>query len=150
MGNRSTVFTGIAFENPFLLSSAPPSESESNILRAFEAGWGGQDHLDLHDRRSQPSPGTPRTCTETVRWRGPSSSTKKTLCHRPRSIRASAGGAFPSGCGRDHGTPGRRFPPACSRKRLAATLPPCRPAPALWREGGPTASARPDGKVTVG
>ena len=34
-------FTGIQFENPFLLSSAPPTESESNILRAFEAGWGG-------------------------------------------------------------------------------------------------------------
>jgi dihydropyrimidine dehydrogenase (NAD+) subunit PreA len=37
----STVFTGIGFENPFLLASAPPTESESNILRAFEAGWGG-------------------------------------------------------------------------------------------------------------
>ena len=37
----STVFTGLRFENPFLLSSAPPTESESNILRAFEAGWGG-------------------------------------------------------------------------------------------------------------
>src|SRR5947199_2446333 len=37
----STVFTGITFKNPFLLSSAPPTESESNILRAFEAGWGG-------------------------------------------------------------------------------------------------------------
>jgi dihydropyrimidine dehydrogenase (NAD+) subunit PreA len=34
-------FTGISFPNPFLLSSAPPTESESNILRAFEAGWGG-------------------------------------------------------------------------------------------------------------
>ena len=39
--NRSVNFTGIAFENPFLLSSAPPTESESNILRAFDAGWGG-------------------------------------------------------------------------------------------------------------
>jgi dihydroorotate dehydrogenase len=37
----SVEFTGIRFENPFLLSSAPPTESESNILRAFEAGWGG-------------------------------------------------------------------------------------------------------------
>jgi dihydropyrimidine dehydrogenase (NAD+) subunit PreA len=34
-------FTGLHFDNPFLLSSAPPTESESNILRAFEAGWGG-------------------------------------------------------------------------------------------------------------
>src|SRR6202162_3616463 len=37
----SVLFTGVRFENPFLLSSAPPTESESNILRAFEAGWGG-------------------------------------------------------------------------------------------------------------
>ncbi|HKD12508.1 MAG TPA: NAD-dependent dihydropyrimidine dehydrogenase subunit PreA [Thermoanaerobaculia bacterium] len=37
----SVDFTGLRFENPFLLSSAPPTESESNILRAFEAGWGG-------------------------------------------------------------------------------------------------------------
>ena len=37
----SVSFTGIRFANPFLLSSAPPTESESNILRAFEAGWGG-------------------------------------------------------------------------------------------------------------
>src|SRR5512140_4046692 len=37
----SVVFTGIRFENPFLLASAPPTESDTNILRAFEAGWGG-------------------------------------------------------------------------------------------------------------
>jgi dihydropyrimidine dehydrogenase (NAD+) subunit PreA len=37
----SVTFTGIRFQNPFLLSSAPPTESESNILRAFDAGWGG-------------------------------------------------------------------------------------------------------------
>ena len=37
----SVEFTGIRFANPFLLSSAPPTESESNILRAFGAGWGG-------------------------------------------------------------------------------------------------------------
>jgi len=41
MADRTTTFTGIRFENPFLLSSAPPTESESNIMRAFEAGWGG-------------------------------------------------------------------------------------------------------------
>jgi dihydroorotate dehydrogenase len=41
MPNRAVTFTGIEFENPFLLSSAPPTESESNILRAFDAGWGG-------------------------------------------------------------------------------------------------------------
>ncbi len=41
MADLATIFTGIRFENPFLLASAPPTESESNILRAFEAGWGG-------------------------------------------------------------------------------------------------------------
>src|SRR3990172_3981109 len=41
MADRSVTFTGIRFENPFLLSSAPPTESESNIQRAFEAGGGG-------------------------------------------------------------------------------------------------------------
>src|ERR1043165_1134055 len=37
----ATTFTGLAFENPFLLSSAPPTESDNNIMRAFDAGWGG-------------------------------------------------------------------------------------------------------------
>jgi dihydropyrimidine dehydrogenase (NAD+) subunit PreA len=37
----SVDFTGIRFENPFLLASAPPTESDSNIMRAFDAGWGG-------------------------------------------------------------------------------------------------------------
>lgn len=39
--NLSVKFTGLNFENPFLLASAPPTESDSNILRAFECGWGG-------------------------------------------------------------------------------------------------------------
>ena len=34
-------FTGLKFDNPFLLASAPPTESDSNIMRAFDAGWGG-------------------------------------------------------------------------------------------------------------
>jgi len=37
----SVSFTGIRFENPFMLSSAPPTESDTNIMHAFEAGWGG-------------------------------------------------------------------------------------------------------------
>ena len=37
----SVVFTGLRFENPFLLASAPPTESDGNIMRAFEAGGGG-------------------------------------------------------------------------------------------------------------
>jgi len=34
-------FTGLRLDNPFLLASAPPTESDSNIMRAFDAGWGG-------------------------------------------------------------------------------------------------------------
>jgi dihydropyrimidine dehydrogenase (NAD+) subunit PreA len=34
-------FTGLRFQNPFLLASAPPTESDTNIMRAFDAGWGG-------------------------------------------------------------------------------------------------------------
>jgi dihydroorotate dehydrogenase len=42
MGTELAVtFTGLRFENPFLLASAPPTESDTNIMRAFEAGWGG-------------------------------------------------------------------------------------------------------------
>src|SRR5688572_16586114 len=41
MANLSTVFTGIRFDSPFLLASAPPTESDANIMRAFEAGWAG-------------------------------------------------------------------------------------------------------------
>ena len=37
----STHFTGLDFVNPFVLASAPPTESKRKILRAFEAGWGG-------------------------------------------------------------------------------------------------------------
>jgi dihydropyrimidine dehydrogenase (NAD+) subunit PreA len=41
MADLSTIFTGIRFDNPFMLASAPPTESDANIMRAFESGWGG-------------------------------------------------------------------------------------------------------------
>ena len=41
MADLTTPFTGLKFENPFLLASAPPTESDANIMRAFDAGWGG-------------------------------------------------------------------------------------------------------------
>jgi dihydroorotate dehydrogenase len=37
----AVTFTGLKFANPFLLSSAPPTESDANIMRAFDVGWGG-------------------------------------------------------------------------------------------------------------
>ncbi|MEL7461807.1 MAG: tRNA-dihydrouridine synthase [Pseudomonadota bacterium] len=37
----TTHFTGLEFVNPFVLASAPPTESKRKIMKAFEAGWGG-------------------------------------------------------------------------------------------------------------
>ena len=39
-------FTGLRFDNPFLLASAPPTESDGNIMRAFDAGLGRRRHED--------------------------------------------------------------------------------------------------------
>jgi dihydropyrimidine dehydrogenase (NAD+) subunit PreA len=41
MSRLDVTFTGLRFENPFLLASAPPTGSDANIMRAFDAGWGG-------------------------------------------------------------------------------------------------------------
>ncbi|MEM6550329.1 MAG: tRNA-dihydrouridine synthase [Pseudomonadota bacterium] len=41
MNTLATTFTGLEFDNPFVLASAPPTESKRKILKAFEAGWGG-------------------------------------------------------------------------------------------------------------
>ena len=41
MTSLATRFTGLDFVNPFVLASAPPTESKAKILKAFEAGWGG-------------------------------------------------------------------------------------------------------------
>ena len=41
MANISSSFLGIKSPNPFWLASAPPTDKQINVLRAFEAGWGG-------------------------------------------------------------------------------------------------------------
>ena len=41
MANLATDFIGIKSPNPFWLASAPPTDKEYNVNRAFEAGWGG-------------------------------------------------------------------------------------------------------------
>ena len=41
MASLSTEFLGIKSPNPFWLASAPPTDKEYNVRRAFEAGWGG-------------------------------------------------------------------------------------------------------------
>ncbi len=41
MADLSSTFIGIKSPNPFWLASAPPTDKEYNVRRAFEAGWGG-------------------------------------------------------------------------------------------------------------
>lgn len=41
MADISSNFLGIKSPNPFWLASAPPTDKEYNVVRAFEAGWGG-------------------------------------------------------------------------------------------------------------
>ncbi|WP_317056849.1 NAD-dependent dihydropyrimidine dehydrogenase subunit PreA [Roseovarius rhodophyticola] len=41
MANLKSNFAGISSPNPFWLASAPPTDKEYNVRRAFEAGWGG-------------------------------------------------------------------------------------------------------------
>ncbi len=41
MADISSNFLGIHSPNPFWLASAPPTDKEINVTRAFEAGWGG-------------------------------------------------------------------------------------------------------------
>jgi dihydropyrimidine dehydrogenase (NAD+) subunit PreA len=41
MADLRTEFAGIRSPNPFWLASAPPTDKEYNVVRAFKAGWGG-------------------------------------------------------------------------------------------------------------
>lgn len=41
MADLSTNFLGIRSPNPFWLASAPPTDKQYNVERAFKAGWGG-------------------------------------------------------------------------------------------------------------
>ena len=41
MADLRSSFAGIRSPNPFWLASAPPTDKEYNVVRAFKAGWGG-------------------------------------------------------------------------------------------------------------
>jgi dihydropyrimidine dehydrogenase (NAD+) subunit PreA len=41
MADLRSEFAGIKSPNPFWLASAPPTDKEYNVVRAFKAGWGG-------------------------------------------------------------------------------------------------------------
>lgn len=49
MVDISSTFCGIKSPNPFWLASAPPSDKQYNVERAFEAGWGGAVWKTLGD-----------------------------------------------------------------------------------------------------
>jgi dihydropyrimidine dehydrogenase (NAD+) subunit PreA len=53
----NTKFAGVEFENPFLLSSAPPTKDGTQIKRAIEVGWGGavtKSLLLVPDKNTRP------------------------------------------------------------------------------------------------
>lgn len=41
MADLSINFAGIKSPNPFWLASGPPTNTAGQVMRAFEAGWGG-------------------------------------------------------------------------------------------------------------
>ena len=49
MANLTVNLAGIKSPNPFWLASAPPTNSGYQVMRAFEAGWGGAVWKTLGD-----------------------------------------------------------------------------------------------------
>src|SRR6476659_1989157 len=41
MADLKVTFCGIESPNPFWLASAPPTNTGDQVMRAFDAGWGG-------------------------------------------------------------------------------------------------------------
>lgn len=50
MASLAVDFLGISSPNPFWLASAPPTDKKLNVIRAFEAGWGGVVWKTLGDQ----------------------------------------------------------------------------------------------------
>ena len=49
MADLSIDFCGIKSPNPFWLASAPPANTGEQVMRAFDAGWGGAVWKTLGD-----------------------------------------------------------------------------------------------------
>ena len=49
MADLSIDFAGIKSPNPFWLASAPPANTGEQVMRAFDAGWGGAVWKTLGD-----------------------------------------------------------------------------------------------------
>jgi dihydropyrimidine dehydrogenase (NAD+) subunit PreA len=50
MASLECSFLGVKSPNPFWLASAPPTDKKLNVVRAFEAGWGGVVWKTLGDQ----------------------------------------------------------------------------------------------------
>src|SRR3990167_5883177 len=96
MADLSIEFAGIKAPNPFWLASAPPTDKAYNVVRAFEAGWGGvvwktlgEDPAAAHGcgrRTPRNRPRRPPTCQRPPPRRGTHAA----------QIRGGAGGARPA------------------------------------------------------
>ena len=71
MTDLSSVFTGIRFENPILLASAPTDRVRQQHHAAYEPGWGGvvTKTIGLHPVSNVRGPGRP-SCAWTTAGRG--------------------------------------------------------------------------------
>src|SRR3569833_2184727 len=56
LADLTTNFAGITCPNPFWLASAPPTNSGEQIMRAFDAGWGGAVWKTIGDPIRNASP----------------------------------------------------------------------------------------------
>ncbi len=76
MADLSIEFAGIKSPNPFWLASAPPTDKAYNVVRAYQAGWGGVVWKTLGEdpRRSTCRRVIPRTSDRTARCRGSTTS----------------------------------------------------------------------------
>src|SRR5258708_5771299 len=62
MANLTTEFVGIKSPNPFWLASAPPTDKEYNVVRAFKEGWGGVVWKTLGEDPAVVNVNGPRYC----------------------------------------------------------------------------------------
>ena len=60
MADLTSNFVGITSPNPFWLASAPPTDKEYNVRRAFEAGWALRVPQLRDDTRAEATPQLPR------------------------------------------------------------------------------------------
>src|SRR6202041_3147927 len=56
MSDLSVNFCGLRSPNPFWLASGPPTNTGGQVMRAFDAGWGGAGWETIRDPIQKPSP----------------------------------------------------------------------------------------------